>query len=293
MISSRARATKFSILFLGLAFLYVPILILFIFSFNESRLVTVWAGFSFKWYVELFQDEKMLGALYNSLKIAFLSSSLAVVLAVMASVVMTRLGRWRGRSLFSAMLTAPLVTPEVVTGLSLLLLFVTMNDFFGWPTRGILTIVIAHVTFCTAYASVVITARLLEMNRDLENAAVDLGATRLKAFFLITLPIISPALVSAWLLSFTLSLDDLVIASFVSGPGSSTLPMEVFSSVRLGLSPKINALSTLLIAFVVIGLVISWVIMNRSRMELAGKVVRKEDKPPRVSQLKSTQARSS
>ncbi|MEC8428794.1 MAG: ABC transporter permease subunit [Pseudomonadota bacterium] len=242
----------------------MPIFILMFYSFNESRLVTVWAGFSIKWYGELFRDTQMMSAAWMSLKIAFLSASGAVVLGVMAGMVMVRFRRFRGKTLFSGMITAPLVMPDVIIGLSLLLMFVTLSDMVGWPEgRGMLTIWIAHVTFCTAYVAVVISSRLKDMDDSLEEAAMDLGATPFKTFFVITLPIIAPAIISGWLLAFTLSFDDLVISSFVSGPSSTTLPMEVFSSVRRGVSPKINALATIMVLVVTLGVVAAWWIARR------------------------------
>lgn len=250
-------------LWLGFLFLYAPMVILIVYSFNESRLVTVWGGFSTKWYAELIEDQQMMAAAWRSLKIAFFSAWAAIVLGTMAGIVMVRFHRFRGRTLFSGMITAPLVMPDVIIGLSLLLLFVTMSKWIGWPeTRGMMTIWIAHVTFCTAYVAVVVSSRLKDFDMSLEEAAMDLGANRLKTFMVITLPIISPALIAGWLLSFTLSLDDLVIASFVSGPSSTTLPMQVFSSVRLGVTPKINALATILIAIVSLGALIGWWIMR-------------------------------
>jgi len=250
-------------LWMGFLFLYAPMVILIVYSFNESRLVTVWGGFSTKWYTELVQDQQMMAAAWRSLKIAFLSAWAAIVLGTMAGIVMVRFHRFRGRTLFTGMITAPLVMPDVIIGLSLLLLFVTMSKWIGWPeSRGMVTIWIAHVTFCTAYVAVVVSARLKDFDMSLEEAAMDLGADRLKTFMLITLPIISPALIAGWLLSFTLSLDDLVIASFVSGPSSTTLPMQVFSSVRLGVTPKINALATILIVIVSLGALVGWWIMR-------------------------------
>jgi putrescine transport system permease protein len=255
------------VLLSGFIFLYVPIFILMFYSFNESRLVTVWAGFSIKWYGELFRDEQMMSAVWMSLKIAFLSASMAVVLGTMAAIAMVRFGRFRGKTMFTGMITAPLVMPEVITGLSLLLLFVTLSQAVGWPAeRGSVTIWIAHTTFCMAYVAVVVSSRLREFDRSLEEAAMDLGASRLGVFFRITLPIVAPALLAGWLLAFTLSLDDLVIASFVSGPGSTTLPMVVFSSVRLGVSPKINALATLLVLAVSMATFIAWWYMRRQEL---------------------------
>ena len=253
---SDQRLTKFSIssLIFGFGFLYVPIFILIVYSFNDSRLVTVWSGFSFKSYIELFQDQQILDAAWLSIKIAFFSASMSLILGLMASIALVRFGRFRGHMTFAGMITAPLVMPEVITGLSLLLLFVAMENALGWPAgRGMLTIFIAHVTFSTAFVTIILSSRLREVDRSFEEAAMDLGASPLKVFFLITIPIISPALLASWLLAFTLSLDDLVIASFVSGPGSTTLPMKVFSSVRLGVSPKINALATIIIFMVSLG----------------------------------------
>jgi len=260
-VSARVRGL---VLAAGLVFLYLPMLLLIIYSFNESRLVTVWSGWSTKWYGELMRDQQMLGAIWMSLRIAFFSAWASLVLGVLAGVALTRLGAFRGKTLLGTMITAPLVIPEVITGLSLLLLFVALGQLIGWPSqRGMATIWIAHVTFCTAYVTLIVAGRLSEFDRSLEEAALDLGATPLQTFFRITLPIISPALVAAWLLAFTLSLDDLVIASFVTGPGASTLPIVVFSSVRLGVSPKVNALATILIVVVSTGVLSSWWLMRR------------------------------
>jgi len=257
-----------SMLAFGFAFLYVPILILIIFSFNESRLVTVWGGFSLKWYSELFQNEQMLEAALISLRIAVTSATIATVLGTLSALMMGRFGRFRGRLLFTGMITAPLVMPEVITGLSLLLMFVSLEHLIGWPTgRGVDTITIAHTTFCMAYVNVVVQSRLVGLDRSVEEAAMDLGARPLKAFLVITLPMLAPALVSGWLLSFTLSLDDLVIASFVAGPASTTLPMVVFSSVRLGVTPEINALATLLVLFATLTILIAAGVMWRQERE--------------------------
>ncbi|MDH3933074.1 MAG: ABC transporter permease subunit, partial [Chromatiales bacterium] len=207
----------------ALVFLYLPMLLLIIYSFNESRLVTVWSGWSVKWYGELLRDQQMIGAIWMSLRIAFLAATAALVLGVLAGVALTRVGAFRGKALLGTMITAPLVIPEVITGLSLLLLFVALGQLIGWPAqRGMLTIWIAHVTFCTAYVTLIVAGRLSEFDHSIEEAAMDLGATPLRTFFQVTLPVISPALIAAWLLAFTLSLDDLVIASFVTGPGAST-----------------------------------------------------------------------
>jgi putrescine transport system permease protein len=248
----------------GLVFLYLPLLILVIYSFNESRLVTIWTEFSVKWYVELFNDEQLMNAFYLSVKIASMTACMALALGTVAAYILVKFGRFPGQALFSSMIIAPLVMPEVITGLSLLLLFVGLNDVLGWPSsRGAVTIWIAHVTFSVAFVTILISSRLREMDGSLEEAAMDLGATPLKVFFVITLPLIMPALISGWLLAFTLSLDDLVIASFVSGPGSSTLPMVIYSSVRLGVSPKINALATLFVALILVGSFLAWWSMQR------------------------------
>ncbi len=253
-----------SALALGYLFLYGPILSLVVYSFNASRLVTVWGGFSTKWYGALMENEKLLSAAWLSLKIAAVSASGAVLLGTLCAIALVRFGRFRGRFLFSSMTTAPLVMPEVITGLSLLLLFVSLQQFIGWPDgRSPVTITIAHITFTTAFVSVVVQARLSQMDRSLEEAALDLGARPFRVFMTVTLPLIAPSLVAGWLLGFTLSLDDLVISSFVSGPGSSTLPMVVFSSVRLGLSPEINALATILLATVAICVILAAKLIGR------------------------------
>jgi putrescine transport system permease protein len=253
-------------LVLGFAFLYIPIVSLVVFSFNESRLVTVWGGFSTKWYGALLDNQQIIGAALLSLRIAAISATAAVVLGTLTGMALARFGPFRGRTILSGMATAPLVMPEVITGLSLLLLFVTLEQLFGWPEgRGMTTIILAHVTFAMAFVTVIVQSRLAQFDESLEEAAQDLGARPAKVFFLVTLPIIFPALLSGWLLAFTLSLDDLVIASFVAGPGSSTLPMVVFSKVRLGVSPDINALATILIVIVAIGVAIAGVVMSRQQ----------------------------
>ena len=251
----------------GFAFLYIPILSLVIFSFNSNKLVTVWAGFSTKWYSALMRNQQILEAAFLSLKIALITATIAVVLGTLVALCLTRLGVFRGRALLSGLATAPLVMPEVITGLSLLLLFVAMEQAIGWPAgRGILTIIIAHATFAMAYVAVVVQSRLVGMDPSIEEAALDLGAKPAKVFFVITLPIIAPALISGWLLAFTLSLDDLVISSFVSGPGASTLPMVIYSKVRLGLSPEINALATLMVLVVALGVILaSWVLARQEK----------------------------
>ncbi|MBL4750426.1 MAG: ABC transporter permease [Amylibacter sp.] len=255
------RFTLFNItsLTLGFAFLYVPILILIIFSFNASRLVTVWAGFSTKWYGKLLQNEAFLDAAWVTLKVGILSSCIATVLGTAAAMVMVRSGKFFGRTLFSGMIYAPLVMPEVITGLSLLLLFISLG-----VERGVMTIVLAHATFSMCYVSVVVSSRLVSFDQSLEEAALDLGCSQFDAFKSVTLPIIAPAVISGWLLAFTLSLDDLVIASFTTGPSATTLPIKIYSAVRLGVSPEINALSTLLIGAVTIGVITASLVTKRA-----------------------------
>ncbi len=244
---------------LGFAFLYIPILILVIYSFNASKLVTVWAGFSTQWYGELLRNEAFLDAAWVTLKVAVISSTIATVLGTMAAFVLVRSGRFFGRTLFSGMIYAPLVMPEVITGLSLLLLFIAIG-----LERGVFTIVLAHATFSMCYVSVVVSSRMASFDESLEEAAYDLGCTGWDAFKSVTLPIIAPAVISGWLLAFTLSLDDLVIASFTSGPSSTTLPIKIYSSVRLGVSPEINALSTIIIGLVTVGVLVASVTSKRA-----------------------------
>lgn len=235
----------------GFLFLYLPIVLMVVFSFNESRLVTVWGGFSTKWYGELMRNEQVLGAAWLSFKIAAMNATGATILGTITGLALARFGQFRGRPLLTGLATAPLVMPEVITGLSLLLLFVAMEQLIGWPEgRGITTITIAHMTFSMAYVTVVVQSRLATLDESLEEAAMDLGARPAKVFFLITMPIILPAICAGWLLAFTLSWDDLVITSFVTGPGSSTLPVVIFSKMRLGVSPDINALATILVLVV-------------------------------------------
>lgn len=244
------------------AFLYLPIALLVIYSFNASKLVTVWGGFSTKWYAELLQDEQVLGAAWLSLKIAFLNACLATGLGTLAAVVLVRFQRFPGRALFTGMVSAPLVMPEIITGLALLLLFVGMEQILGWPDgRSMTTIVIAHVTFSLSFVTVVVRSRLASMDRSLEEAAMDLGARPLTVFMKITLPIIAPALAAGWLLAFTLSVDDVVISAFVSGPGATPLPIVIFSKVRLGVSPEINALATIVVALVGIAIAVAGRVM--------------------------------
>lgn len=253
-----------SVLSFGYAFLYVPLILVIVYSFNDSRIATVWGGFSTRWYGELLQNDQILDAALLSLMIAVTSASGATILGTMAGLVLARFGRFKGRSLFAGMISSPMVMPEVITGLSLLLLFVTLQQLTGWPDqRGFSTITIAHTTFSMAYVAVIVQSRLIAMDESLEEAAMDLGGRPLRVVFDITLPLIAPAMIAGWLLSFTLSLDDLVIASFVSGPGSTTLPMVIFSKVKLGVSPDINALATIIIVTVSVGVAIAWLVGRR------------------------------
>ncbi|MDX9675850.1 putrescine ABC transporter permease PotI [Pseudomonas sp. DTU12.3] len=252
-------------LVLGLLFIYLPMLILVIYSFNASKLVTVWGGWSIKWYVGLLDNTQLMGSVLRSLEIACYTAVAAVALGTLAAFVLTRITRFKGRTLFGGLVTAPLVMPEVITGLSLLLLFVAMAQMIGWPQeRGIVTIWIAHTTFCAAYVAVVVSARLRELDLSIEEAAMDLGARPWKVFFLITIPMIAPSLAAGGMMSFALSLDDLVLASFVSGPGSTTLPMEVFSAVRLGVKPEINAVASLILLAVSIVTFMVWFFSRRA-----------------------------
>jgi putrescine transport system permease protein len=249
-VSERFPPLLFSILCFGIAVLYIPILVLIGYSFNASELVNVWGGFSTTWYTELLHNRQILNAAALSLEIGVVASTGAVILGTLAAIALTRYRAFHGRLLLTGMVNAPLVMPEVVTGITQLLLFVSMLQLFGWPHRGFTTIVIAHIAFCTAYVTITVQSRLLSADRSLEEAAMDLGSGPVRAFCEITLPIIAPALAAGWLLSFTLSLDDLVISSFVSGPGASTLPMVIYSKVKLGLSPDVNALASIIICVV-------------------------------------------
>lgn len=260
------RPSAFSVaaVALGLAFLYLPIAILVIYSFNASRLVTVWGGWSVRWYVELLNDQAMIDAVWTSLRIAALSATAATALGTVAAVVLVRAGRFRGRAAFSAMVYAPLVMPEVITGLSLLLLFVALN-----LDRGFWTVTIAHTTVTMSFVTVVVQSRLLTFDRSLEEAAMDLGCPPLKTFLTITLPLIFPAVAAGWMLAFTLSFDDLVIASFTTGPGATTLPMRIYSEVRLGVKPEVNAVCTIMIVVVALGVAAAALIGKRSELAKA------------------------
>ncbi|WP_028238604.1 ABC transporter permease subunit [Stutzerimonas azotifigens] len=261
------RRPSFStlILVLGLVFIYLPMVLLVIYSFNASRLVTVWGGWSVKWYVGLLDNSQLMGAVARSLEIAFYTAIAATALGTMAAFVLTRIPRFRGRTFFGGLVTAPLVMPEVITGLSLLLLFVAMAQLIGWPAqRGLTTIWIAHTTFCASYVAVVVSARLRELDLSIEEAAMDLGARPWKVFVLITIPMIAPSLMAGAMMSFALSLDDLVLASFVSGPGATTLPMEIFSAVRLGVKPEINAVASLILLAVSLFTFLAWYFTRRA-----------------------------
>ena len=247
---------------LGFSFLYIPILILIIYSFNASKLVTVWAGFSTQWYGRAFANEGLVNAAWVTLRVGLVSATIATVLGTLAALALVRHTRFHGRFLFSGMIYAPLVMPEVITGLSLLLLFVAIG-----MDRGMTTVILAHITFSMCFVAVVVQSRLVSFDRSLEEAALDLGATPTRAFFSITLPIIAPAVFAGWMLAFTLSLDDLVIAQFNSGPGATTLPMKIFSQVRLGVTPEINAVCAILVALVATGVIIASISMKRQEVQ--------------------------
>ena len=260
-----SRPLQIGVLSVGFFFLYAPIISLIVYSFNQSELVTIWTHFSLKWYAALLDDSELIDAAWLSLRIALMTAFASVVIGTWAGFVLARMGRFRGFTLYSGMINAPLVIPEVIQGISLLLLFVEMAKVFGWPAgRGIFTIWIGHVMLCISYVAIIVESRVRELNPSIEEAALDLGATPLRVFFSITLPLISQALVAGWLLSFTLSIDDLVLSAFLSGPGSTTLPLVVFSRVRLGLNPEMNALATLFIAFVTVGVIAANYFMQRS-----------------------------
>lgn len=262
----RFSATTIIGLILGYAFLYIPILTVVVFSFNESKLVTTWSRFSVKWYSSLWNNEGLLSSIFTSFHIAAITATVAVILGTLAALIMIRFGKFKGRTLFSGLISAPLIMPDIITGLAMLMLFVATEQLIGWPShRGIMTITIAHITLATAYSYLVVKARLSDFDVSLEEAALDLGAKPFKVFMIITLPLIAPALVSSWLLSFALSLDDLVIASFLSGPGATTLPMLIFSSIRLGVSPEINALASIIVGIISLAVLIAGVIIYQQQ----------------------------
>lgn len=247
---------------LGFSFLYLPILLLIVYSFNESKLVTVWAGFSTKWYVSLLSNRGLMDAAWVTVRVGLVSATVATALGTLAALALTRYTRFRGRMLFSGMVFAPLVMPEVITGLSLLLFFVAIG-----LDRGIVTVTLAHITFTMCFVAVVVQSRLVSFDRSLEEAAMDLGATPVRTFFQVTLPVIMPAIISGWMLAFTLSLDDLVIANFTSGPGATTLPMKIYSQVRLGVTPEINAVCTILIVVVAVGVLAASIVNKRREVQ--------------------------
>jgi putrescine transport system permease protein len=254
-----------SVLAFGFAFFYVPILSMIVYSFNASRLATVWGGFSTKWYVSLWSNDKVIDALILSLNIALVSATLATILGTMAAIALVRMGKFRGRTLFSGLVTAPLIMPEVITGVSALIFFLLLAQWIGWPAqRGFTTITLAHITFSMVFVTTIVQARLLQFDRAIEEAAMDLGSKPWQVLFDITLPVISPAVLSGWLLAFTISLDDVVITSFTTGPGSTTLPLLIWSKVKLGVTPDINALATLMVLAVGLGVVIAGIVMNRA-----------------------------
>lgn len=258
--------TSVASLIFGYTFLYLPILTIIVFSFNESRLVTVWSRFSTKWYKTLLSNEGLIEAVLASFKIAAMTASIAVILGTLAAIVMVRFSKFRGRTLFGGLISAPLVMPDVITGLAVLMMFVTFEQLIGWPAyRGILTITIAHITLAMAYVSLVIQARLQDFDRSIEEAALDLGARPVKVFLVIVLPLILPSLMAGWLLAFALSLDDVVIASFLSGPGATTLPMLIFSNIRTGVSPEINALATIIVGIVATAVTIAGLIIHHQQ----------------------------
>jgi putrescine transport system permease protein len=263
-VQNRISPFLISVLCIGIAVLYIPMLVLIGYSFNASPLVSVWGGFSTSWYTQLLHNDQVLDAEWLSLKIGVVVSTGAVILGTLAAIALVRFKAFRGRLLLTGMVNAPLVMPEIVTGITQLLLFISMLQLLGWPHRGFTTIVIAHIAFCTAYVTITVQSRLYGADRSLEEAAMDLGAGPVRAFIDTTLPAIAPALASGWLLSFTLSLDDLVISSFVSGPGASTLPMVIFSKVKLGVSPDVNALASLIITLVGICVLLAGYLMRRT-----------------------------
>ena len=274
----RASVGLLSVLFFGIAMLYVPILVLIGYSFNASPLVNVWGGFSTAWYRQLLHNRQLLEAALLSLEVAVAASTGAIVLGTLAAISLVRFARFPGRLLLTGMVNAPLVMPEIITGITQLLLFVSMVQLMGWPHRGLTTIVLSHVTFCTAYVTITVQSRLQSADRSLEEAAQDLGATPARAFLEVTLPIIAPAIIASWLLCFTLWLDDLVISSFVAGPGASTLPMVIYSKVKLGVSPDINALASLIVCGVAVCIIASRLLMMRSERRRALEAV--EARPP-------------
>lgn len=263
-MNKKSSALQICSLIFGYSFLYIPIIYLIIYSFNDSRIMGVWAGFSTRWYHKLFDDEALIAAVINSFEIAAIVATISVILGTMAAIIMVRFKRFYGKTLFSGLISAPLVMPEVITGLALLLMFVTLERAIGWPSeRGMLTIIIAHVTLTMAYVYLIVQSRMSDFDNSLEEAAMDLGAKPSTVFLKITLPLIFPSLLAGWLLSFALSLDDVVIASFLSGPGATTLPILVFSSVRTGVTPELNALAAIIVGIISFGILIAGFFMHK------------------------------
>lgn len=250
---------------LGLAFFYIPILSMIVYSFNDSRLVAVWGGASMRWYGELLKNDQVIGAALLSLKIGLVSATFATILGTMAGIALARAKRFRGRTLLSGLVTAPLVMPEVITGIASLMLFILMAQWLGWPTRrGFTTITIAHITFSLVFVATIVRARLLSMDRSIEEAAIDLGSRPWQVMRDVTLPVISPAILSGWLLAFTISIDDVVITSFTTGPGATTLPILIWSKVKFGVTPDINALATIIVLIVGAGVAVAGVLITRA-----------------------------
>ena len=278
-MNNKSSRFVISMLWFGLAFLYIPIFLLIFYSFNYSKIVPLWGGFSTRWYTKLFESPEVWDAVMLSLKIALINATFATILGTLAGIAMVRFGRFKGRTLFSGMISAPLVMPEVITGLSLLLMFITLSDLIGWPSdRGFTTITIAHITFSMAYVAVIIQSRLLGMDESIEDAAMDLGAKPFRVLTDITLPLLAPGMLAGWLLAFTLSLDDLVIASFVTGPGSNTLPILIYSRIRLGLRPDINALATIIIITFSLGVMLAaWIMWRQEKQQMKDRQMIKAD----------------
>ncbi len=261
----RSPTFLITVMCFGFAFFYIPILSMIVYSFNTSRLATVWGGFSTKWYVSLVSNDAVVNALFLSLKIALVSATFATILGTMAGITLARFTKFRGRTLFSGLVVAPLIMPEVITGISMLVFFILMADWVGWPgQRGFTTITLAHITFSMVFVTTIIQARMIQSDRAIEEAAMDLGSRPWQVLFDITLPVISPAILSGWLLAFTISLDDVVISNFVTGPGATTLPLLIWSKVKLGVTPDINALATLMVLTVGVGVIAAGMILSRT-----------------------------
>jgi putrescine transport system permease protein len=261
----RSPVFLISVLCFGFAFLYIPILSMIVYSFNASRLATVWGGFSTKWYVSLLSNKQVIDALILSIKIAVVSATFATILGTMAGIALARIRRFRGRILFSGLVTAPLIMPEVITGISSLIFFILMAEWIGWPgQRGFTTITLAHITFSMVFVTTIVQARMVQADRAIEEAAMDLGSRPWQVLFDVTLPVIRPAILSGWLLAFTISLDDVVITTFTTGPGATTLPLLIWSKVKLGVTPDINALATLMVVTVGLGVIVAGIVLNRA-----------------------------